>query len=92
MNESLFPQGTPVRVTQTIRRRDRDYRIEVVGTVEAWDTAPTGSWYAKGKPAWSGDEGPRLWLNRLVLRKVDGELTSLVVDDATQIARLDAAV
>lgn len=82
--ESLFPPGTPVRVTQTIARRDGDYHAEVVGVVEAWQDRPTGSWYAHGRH-------DKLWLRRLSLRQHDGELTVLVVDDGTTIARLEPA-
>lgn len=52
-----------------------------------WERRPTESWYAHGKTP-VGAEGPKLWLNRLRLRKVDGELTLIVIDDATEIAKL----
>ena len=81
--ESLFPTGTPVCVRQTIVRRDQSFESEVVGVVEAWEELPTGSWYAHGKK-------DKLWLTRLKLRKLDGELTLLVIDDHTEIARLEA--
>ena len=55
-----------------------------VGVVEAWEELPTGSWYAHGAK-------DKLWLTRLKLRKVDGELTLLVIDDSTSIAKLEAA-
>ena len=84
MSQSLFPPGTPVCVRQTVRRRDRSYEAEVVGVVEAWEELPTGSWYAHGRK-------DKLWLKRLKLRKADGEVTLLVIDDRTEIARLEAA-
>ena len=80
--ESMFPPGTPVCVGETVRRRNRDTHSEVVGVVESWEVCPTGSWFAWGKR-------DKLWLPRLKLRKQDGELTLIVVDDATQIARLE---
>jgi|GEM_PF-351141 len=89
MNESLqslkelFPEGTPVRVLQTTRRRDASYEAESVGVVQAWETLATGSWFAHGK-------NDKLWLTRLRLRKADGEITLLVIDDATSIAKLEA--
>lgn len=69
---------------------------ETVGVVEAWSEEPTGSWHAHGKEPQSGPAavkrpGRKLWLDRLRLRKVDGEVVLLVIDDATQIARLEAA-
>ena len=82
--EMLFPPGTPVCVRETIERRGRPIQVETVGVVEAWEELPTGSWYAHGKK-------DRLQLRRLVLRKVDGEKTVLVVDDGTTIARLEPA-
>ncbi len=84
MSESLFPPGTPVCVRQTVRRREQSYQAEVVGVVEAWEDLPTGSWHAHGR-------NDKLWLKRLKLRKADGELTLLVIDDSTEIARLQAA-
>jgi hypothetical protein len=84
MSESMFPPGTPVCVRQTVRRRDQSYQAEVVGVVEAWEDLPTGSWHAHGR-------NDKLWLKRLKLRKADGELTLLVIDDSTEIARLEPA-
>jgi len=81
--ESQFPPGTPVCVRATVRRRDHDSVAEVVGVVESWDVLSTGSWYAHGK-------NHKLWLPRLKLRKADGEMTLLVIDNATEIARLEA--
>lgn len=80
----LFPPGTPVLVRQTVERRGRSYQTRVAGVVEAWDELPTGSWYAHGRK-------DRLWLERLRLRKVDGEETLLVLDDITSIAKLEPA-
>lgn len=82
--EGLFPIGTPVCVTETARRRDRVTETRTIGTVEAWEELPTGSWYAHGK-------NDRLWLRRLKLRKADGEMSLLVVDDSTSIAKLEVA-
>jgi hypothetical protein len=84
MIESRFPAGTPVRVRQIVEQQRGPINVEVFGVVEAWEELPTGSWYAHGKH-------DKLWLKRLRLRKVDGELTLLVIDDSTAIARLDAA-
>lgn len=83
MPEQLFPVGTPVCVTQQIRRRDRITESRTYGTVEEWKELPTGSWYAHGQK-------DLLWLRRLKLRKLDGEISLLVVDDSTSIAKLEA--
>lgn len=82
--EEMFPAGTPVRVVQTTPRRESSYQAESVGVVEAWEDRPTGSWFAHGK-------NDKLWLRRLKLRKADGEITLLVIDDATSIAKLEPA-
>ena len=82
--EQQFPVGTPVCINTKTIRRDRSTQTQTIGTVEAWEELPTGSWYAHGKK-------DRLWLRRLKLRKVDGEISLLVVDDSTSIAKLEAA-
>jgi len=82
--EAQFPIGTPVRVTMTTNFRDRALTSHAFGTIEAWDRLPTGSWFAQGK-------NDKLWLDRVRLRKVDGEISLLVIDDATTIAKLEPA-
>ncbi len=82
--ESLLPPGTPVSVRQKSRRREGALVSEVVGVVEEWEDRPTGSWFAHGKNG-------KLWLKRLKLRKVDGELSLITIDDATELAKLQAA-
>jgi len=82
--EAAFPSGTPVRVYETTIRRDESIEIQVIGVVVAWEDMPTGSWFARGK-------NDRLWLKRLRLRKADGEVSLLVVDDRTLITKLVAA-
>lgn len=84
MIESEFPPGTPVRIRQITWRRGGALEAEVVGVVEQWEALPTGSWYAHGKK-------DKLWLKRLMLRKVDGERALVVIDDGTHIAKLEAA-
>lgn len=84
---TAFPVGTPVCVKQIMRRRPRDassgdIEASVVGVIDRWEELPTGAPYAHGK-------NQKLWLVRLVLRKVDGELVSLVVDSCTHIAKLE---
>lgn len=78
MSESMFPPGTRVKVTQSIRRRGETIEASVVGVVEAWENKPTGSWYAHGKR-------DKLWLKRLRLRKDDGEIVVLVMDSSTRM-------
>ena len=84
MNESLFPPGTPVCVRQTVAYRSGPVHTEIIGVVERWEELPTGAWFAHGKH-------DKLWLTRLKLRKVDGEISLIVVDEGTQIAKLEVA-
>lgn len=84
MPENLFPPGTLVQVRQITERRVEPLVAETRGVVEAWQKQPTGSWYAHSK-------NNKLWLSRLWLRKVDGELTALVLDDTTQVTRVESS-
>jgi len=82
--ESLFPPGTPVVVRQSGTRHGHPSFSEVVGVVETWEELATGSWFAHGRQ-------DKLWLHRIKLRKADGEIALLVIDDSTSIGRLEAA-
>ncbi len=72
MNTKLTP-GTQVRVIQQIAARDHSFSSEIRGTVVEYSQQETGSWYAHGKD-------DKLWLDRLTLRKADGELITLNLD------------
>ena len=85
MIESRFPPGTPIRVKQTIHLRGKNAETETVGTVEAWETLPTASWFAHGKNG-------KLPLKRLKLKKPDGEISLLVIDGSTVIEAVPAPV
>lgn len=89
IEQSQFPVGTPVCVKQQVDRRDAPYQIEVIGVVESWEECSTGSWFAHpgNRPAGSPDD--KLQLKRLRLKKADGEQVLLVIDDSTEIARLE---
>ena len=75
--KQLVP-GARVVVTQQIPARDRTWTNRVAGTVVAYEQRATGSWYAHSKD-------DRLWLDRLVLKKEDGEIMTLNLDDYTHI-------
>jgi hypothetical protein len=70
--------GARVKITQQIAARDYTLTSEVRGTVTAFEQKPTGSWYAHSKD-------DKLWLDRLTLRKDDGEVTTLNLDAASRI-------
>ena len=74
MVETTAPKpGTRVRVTQQLPQSDRVWTQATEGVVVRYRQAKTGSWFAHAKD-------DRLWLDRLELRKDDGELTVLNLD------------
>ena len=73
--------GQRVRVHKRIERREGDWELTVEGVVERYGPDWTGSWFAHGK-------NDKLWLNRILLRKDDGELSDLVVDRFTRVELL----
>jgi hypothetical protein len=80
----MLKPGAMVKITQQIAGRDYTLTSDVSGTVLAFDQEPTGSWYAHSK-------GDKLWLDRLTLKKDDGELTQLILDEFSHIEVLSAA-
>jgi hypothetical protein len=83
LRERLKP-GTRVRVIQQIAARHYSWPTEVRGTVVEFTQSETGSWFAHSKD-------DRLWLDRLVLRKEDGEITTLNLDDYSRVEIEDNA-
>jgi hypothetical protein len=84
MDESMRKQivpGATVKVIQQIAARDYSWSSETAGTVVSFEQKQTGSWYAHSK-------NDKLWLDRLTIRKSDGELTTLSLDDFTRITIL----
>ena len=65
--------GTRVKVTQQIAARDYSWSTEIRGTIVQYQQKETGSWFAHSK-------NDKLWLDRLVIRKDDGEITTLNLD------------
>ena len=87
MDDALRTQlrpGAKVKVTQQIAARDYALTSDVVGTVLSFEQKQTGSWYAHSK-------NDKLWLDRLLLQKDDGELTTLNLDDYSHVELLAAA-
>lgn len=86
MDDALRNQltlGAVVQVTQQIARRDRTWTNLIKGTIVASEQRPTGSWFAHSK-------GDRLWLDRLVIRREDGEILTLILDDYSHVEILAA--
>jgi hypothetical protein len=76
--------GTRVRVVQTIRRREGQWDTQIEGEVVRHEVRKTGSWFAH---AYRG----KVWLNRLTLRKDDGELVMLCLDEHSRVVVKGAA-
>ncbi len=70
--------GIRVRVTQQLPQVGQVWTTAVEGCVIRWRQAKTGSWFAHA-------QDDRLWLDRLELRKDDGELITLNLDRYSQI-------
>src|SRR3712207_5019010 len=77
VRQKLVP-GARVKVTQQIAARDYTWTTPVEGTVVDFQQKQTGSWYAHSKH-------DKLWLDRLVIRKTDGEISTLNLDDYSRV-------
>ena len=87
MDESIRKQlqpGALVEVTQQVVHRDRTWTNRTRGVVLRYEQKQTGSWFAHSKD-------DKLWLDRLLIKKDDGELTTLNLDDYTHVEVLDPA-
>src|SRR5205823_4278446 len=65
--------GAAVRVIQQIAARNYTWTSDVRGVIVSYRQQQTGSWFAHSKD-------DKLWLDRLTLRKSDGELITLNLD------------
>jgi len=70
--------GANVRVIQQIAARHYALTSDVRGVVVEYSQQQTGSWYAHSKD-------DKLWLDRLTLRKPDGELITLNLDEFSHV-------
>jgi len=77
LRKNLRP-GVKVSVTQQIAARHYTLTTEVRGTVMEYEQKQTGSWFAHSRD-------DKLWLDRLLIRKDDGELTTLILDDYSHV-------
>jgi len=74
----VYQPGTVVRVTQQIPRRLDTYTISVTGTVVRQERQKSGSWFARNKRA-------KVWLDRLIIQKADGEISILNLDEYSKV-------
>ncbi len=84
MADSVRPliPGQKVSVTQQIHHGDGVWSYCLCGRVIKHEQRKTGSWYAHAKDR-------KLWLDRLTLRKDDGEIVVCILDPSTQVVILD---
>src|SRR3954453_17183709 len=73
IRKQLVP-GAKVKVTQQIAARHYAWPTQVRGTVVDYSQKETGSWFAHSRD-------DKLWLDRLTLRKDDGEISTLNLDE-----------
>ncbi len=78
-----FQPGTRLRVVQNVRVGDRAWRTEVVGIVEREGLRPVGGMEMGGKSVYVHQPTIRL-------RKPDGEVTVVAVDEGTRVEELPA--
>jgi len=76
-----FKPGQKVAIVQQIAQRDETWTIRVEGTVVSAEQKKTGSWFAHSKD-------DRLWLDRLTLRKDDGEIVVCNLDPYSRVELL----
>jgi len=79
IRKSLVP-GTQVVITQQIGHRivSKAWNDTVSGIVVEYMQKPTGSWFAHSK-------NDKLWLDRLKIKKPDGELMTLILDEYSHV-------
>lgn len=78
MDRPSYTPGQRVRVTQQVPRLSGSLVSTVEGTLIRSGQQKTGSWFAHSK-------GDKLWLDRLELRKDDGELVTLNLDQYSRV-------
>lgn len=78
-----FRPGTPLRVVQHVRVGHRTWSTEVSGVVESEGMRPVGGMEMGGKGLYTQQP-------TVLLRRPDGELTAVALDDQTEIHDLSA--
>lgn len=73
-----YEPGTRVVITQQIPQRDEVWTTRTEGTIVRYEQKKTGSWFAHSKD-------DKLWLDRLVLKKDDGEIVVCNLDSYSHV-------
>jgi len=88
MSQFNYMQGQRVRVTQQVPHlgsgRETYVTKGLEGNVVKYVQAKTGSWFAHSKDH-------KLWLDRLEVRKDDGEMVTINLDQYTRVEILNQA-
>jgi hypothetical protein len=77
----MYKPGTRVKVTQQVPRQEHGggpMISTVEGTIVSFQQQKTGSWYAHSRDH-------KLWMDRLELRKDDGEIVHLNLDQYSAV-------
>ena len=78
-----YDAGTRLRVVQQIPRQSGSHRVVVEGTLIEAQREKTGSWFAHSKDH-------KLWVDRLKLKKDDGEVVTLNLDHYSVVEAIGA--
>lgn|GEM_PF-495883 len=81
MTLATYTPGTKVRITQQVPRLTGVMVTTIEGAVVKYEQAKTGSWYAHSKDH-------KLWMDRITLRKHDGELVVCNLDQYSSVEAL----
>jgi hypothetical protein len=73
VSSGKYTVGSRVRVTQQIPFAKKSLATTIEGTIQRFGQQKTGSWFAHAKD-------DKLWLDRLELRKDDGEIVYVNLD------------
>lgn len=84
MSLPRYTPGQRVRVTQSVPRLSGTMTTTVEGVIVAAEQQKTGSWYAHSRDG-------KLWLDRLELRKDDGEIVVCNLDQYSRVEFLNEA-
>lgn len=84
LETATFQPGTRIRVTQQVPHVQCVWTTTTEGTVVRYRQAKTGSWFAHAHQ-------DKLWLDRLEVRKDDGEIVTLNLDRYSVIEDMTTA-
>jgi len=78
-----YEVGSLVRITKQLMLGDGPSSFVIEGEVLRMGQQKTGSWYAHSKDK-------KLWLDRVEIKKADGEIVVVNLDDQSQIEIVNA--